>query len=81
LDAAGIDWLRAVFDTARLFGFWGLQLENHSWPADAIFEHPHGLAWFIRGGQVAALGRDMAQMEDGRVLTKLTKLKQRTRIA
>jgi hypothetical protein len=65
-------WEAAIFDAAALFGDWGALLVEYGWAPNDLFAVPHhdrqgGLAWFIKGSPVVALGRQMAQTQDGRI--------------
>jgi hypothetical protein len=63
----GAAWEQAMYDTARLFGDFGIELERLAWKPDDLFVLPHGLVWFIHGNYCAAIGATMAQMADGRI--------------
>jgi hypothetical protein len=65
-------WEAAKYDAALLFGDFGRLLDDYKWTPGDLFDVPHdgkhgGLAWFIRGSPVVAIGRDMAQTQDGRI--------------
>jgi hypothetical protein len=64
-------WQTAIFDGATLFGDFGKLIDNR-WTAGDLFDVPHdgntgGLIWFIKGSPVVAIGRSMAQRQDGRI--------------
>jgi hypothetical protein len=67
-----IVWQAAISDAADLFSHWGLQLIALGFTPGDLFDGPHsgkeaGLAWFMRGSPVVALGKGMAQLRDGRI--------------
>src|SRR5579884_2949403 len=60
---------------AAWFGTWGLQLVTLGFTPADIFDIPHsgkpgGLAWFMRGSPVMALGPSFAKLQDGRMCRK-----------
>jgi hypothetical protein len=68
-------WRAAISDAAGLFGTWGLQLVTLGFTPADIFDIPHsgkpgGLAWFMRGSPVMALGPGFAKLQDGRMCRK-----------
>jgi hypothetical protein len=59
-------------DAADLFSYWGLQLVSLGFTPGDVFDVPRhdkpgGLAWFVNGSPVMALGKGMAQLQDGRI--------------
>jgi hypothetical protein len=60
-------WETAMYDAARLFGDFGVELERLAWKPDDLFGLPHGLVWFIKGNYAAAIGATMAQLGNGRI--------------
>jgi hypothetical protein len=54
--AAPWQWETAIFDIRNLFGEWGAELLRLSWQPNDIFDRWHGLAWFLRGQHVTAIG-------------------------
>jgi hypothetical protein len=65
-------WEAAIYDAALLFGDFGQLLDEYRWRPGDIFDVPQdgkqgGLVWFIKGSPVLALGRQMAQTQDGRI--------------
>ena len=60
-------WETAMYDAARLFGDFGIELERLAWKPDDLFDLPHGLVWFIKGNYAAAIGATTAQIGDGRI--------------
>jgi hypothetical protein len=67
----------AIYDAALLFGDFGQLLDEYRWPPGDIFDVPQdgkqgGLVWFIKGSPVVALGRQMAQTQDGRIWRRAT---------
>jgi len=60
-------WEIAMYDAARLFGDFGIELERLAWKPDDLFGLPHGVVWFIKGNYVAAIGATMAQLGNGRI--------------
>jgi hypothetical protein len=65
-------WEAAIYDGALLFGDFGQLLDEYRWPPGSLFDVPRGsqqggLVWFIKGSPVTAIGRDMAQTQDGRI--------------
>ena len=65
-------WEAAIFDAATLFGDFGKLLEDYRWTPGNLFDVPYdgkqgGLAWFIKGSPVVAIGRAMVQCQDGRI--------------
>jgi hypothetical protein len=65
-------WEQAAFDAASLFGMWGTQLTALGFMPGDMLDVPRdgkqvGLAWFMRGSPVMALGKGMAQLQDGRI--------------
>jgi hypothetical protein len=67
-------WSAAIFGTADLFGWWSAELDRLHWPAAAIIAIPHdgkaGLAWFLNGEHVVALGPERAFLQDGRIFDR-----------
>jgi hypothetical protein len=53
-------WAAAIFGCRfgcrDLFGEWGAELLRLNWQPENIFDRWHGLAWFLNGGGVAAIG-------------------------
>jgi hypothetical protein len=74
----GVDvyaWEAAIYDGAALFGDFGKLLDDYRWTPNDLFAvprdgRPGGLAWFIKGSPVTALGRVIAQTQDGRIFHK-----------
>jgi hypothetical protein len=67
-----IIWQAAISDAADLFSYWGLQLVSLGFTPGDVFDvpshdKPGGLAWFVNGSPVMALGKGMAQLQDGRI--------------
>jgi hypothetical protein len=67
-----IVWQAAIFDAATLFGEFGKLVDEYRWTPGDLFDVPHddthgGLVWFIKGSPVVAIGRAMAQTQDGRI--------------
>jgi hypothetical protein len=60
-------WETAMYDTARLFGDFGIELERLAWQPGDLFDVPHGLVWFIKGNYAAAIGATMVQLANGRI--------------
>jgi hypothetical protein len=60
-------WETAMYDAARLFGDFGIELERLAWKPDDLFGMPHGVVWFIKGNYAAAIGATMAQLGNGRI--------------
>ena len=60
-------WETAMYDAARLFGDFGIELERLAWKPDDLFGLPNGLVWFIKGKYVATIGATMAQLSDDRI--------------
>jgi len=65
-------WEAAIYDAALLFGDFGSLLDEYRWTPGDLFDVPHddgpgGLSWFIKGSPVVAIGRSMAQCQDGRI--------------
>jgi putative DNA primase/helicase len=56
-----------MYDAARLFGDFGLELERLAWKPDDLFGLRHGLVWFIKGNYAAAIGATMVQLGNGRI--------------
>ncbi len=59
-------WQQSIEDAELLLDQWGERLAEFEWPADAIFG-PDGLAWFLRGEKVQAVGPDHAITASDRV--------------
>jgi hypothetical protein len=51
-----------MYDAARLFGDFGLELKRLAWQPGDLFDVPHGVVWFIKGNYAAAIGATMAQL-------------------
>ncbi len=69
-SAKPIVWEAAIYDAATLFGDFGTLLVEYGWTPADLFDVPRdggGLAWFIKGNPVVAIGRAMAQLQDGRI--------------
>jgi hypothetical protein len=65
-------WQAAAYVAATLFGMWGTQLTALGFMPGDMLDIPRdgkegGLAWFMRGTPVMALGKGMAQLRDGRI--------------
>jgi hypothetical protein len=60
-------WETAMYDAARLFGDFGIELERLAWKPADLFGMPHGLVWFIKGNYAAAIGATMVQLGSGRI--------------
>jgi hypothetical protein len=60
-------WTAAIFDSRNLFGEWGAELLRLDWQPSAIFDRWQGLAWFLKGSPVTALGPRHAFLHDGRI--------------
>jgi hypothetical protein len=61
-------WETAIYDSAALFGTWGVELNRLRWTPGNLFDVPHdgrqgGLAWFLHGEHVVALGPGRAFTE------------------
>jgi hypothetical protein len=70
-----IVWQAAIFDAALLFGDFGKLIDEHHWLSNDLFAVPYddvqgGLVWFIKGSPIVAIGRHMAQSQDGRIWRK-----------
>jgi hypothetical protein len=63
-------WEAAIYDAALLFGDFGSLLDHYRWVPGDLFDLPGGLVWFIKGSPVVAIGRSMAQTQDGRIWRK-----------
>jgi hypothetical protein len=63
-------WAEAISSCRDLFGEWGAELLRLNWPAKDIFDRWHGLAWFLRGQHVTAIGARHAFLEDGRIFER-----------
>jgi hypothetical protein len=59
-------WETAVYDCALLFGDFGKLIDEYRWQPEDLFGQA-GLVWFIAGHPVVAIGKAMAQTQDGRV--------------
>jgi len=71
-DVTPYVWQGAIFDAAGLFGDFGALIDEYRWAPIDLFDVPHdgrpgGLIWFIKGSPVIAIGRGMAQCQDGRI--------------
>jgi hypothetical protein len=69
-------WEAAIYDGADLFGWWGAELDRFHWPPGDLFDVPYdgrrgGLAWFIRGDPVVALGPAKAFTQARRVFERM----------
>jgi hypothetical protein len=64
-------WEAAIYDAALLFGDFGSLLDEYRWTPGDLFDVPGGLNWFIKGSPVVAIGRSMAQCQDGRIWKRL----------
>ncbi len=62
-----IIWEAAIYDAPTLFGDFGKLIDEYRWTPGALFDVPGGLIWFIHGSPVVAIGRNMAQCQDGRI--------------
>jgi hypothetical protein len=56
-------WETAMYDAARLFRDFGIELERLAWKPDDLFGLPHGLVWFIKGNYAAAIGATRKDFE------------------
>jgi hypothetical protein len=56
-----------MYDAARLFGDFGIELKRLAWKPDDLFALPHGVVWFMKGNYVAALGATMVQLGNGHI--------------
>jgi hypothetical protein len=70
-----IEWEMAIYDSAALFAIWGAELDRLHWTPGDLFDVPHdgkqgGLAWFLRGEHVLALGPKRAFTETGRIFDR-----------
>jgi hypothetical protein len=68
--ATDAQWAETIFSCRDLFGEWGAELLRLNWPAKDIFDRWHGLAWFLRGQHVTAIGARHAFLEDGRIFER-----------
>jgi hypothetical protein len=71
-NASPFVWQAAIFDATTLFGDFGRLIDEHRWAPGDLFDVPYdgtlgGLIWFIKGSPVVAIGRAMAQCQDGRI--------------
>lgn len=69
LASAGA-WQRAIEDAGLLLDHWGDRLAEYEWPAAAIFG-PEGLAWFVQGDGIRAVGPEHAITATDRVYDRL----------
>jgi hypothetical protein len=65
-------WEESIYDMAILFVDFGSRLVKLGWTAGDLFDVPHddkqgGIAWFIKGSPVVALGKTMVSTADGRI--------------
>lgn len=60
-------WETAMYDAARLFGDFGIELERLGWKPDDLFGAPDGLIWFIKGNYAVCIGSTMAQLGNNRI--------------
>jgi hypothetical protein len=63
-------WLEAICGCRDLFGEWGAELLHLNWQPENIFDRWHGLAWFLKGGAVTAIGPYHAFLQDGRIFER-----------
>jgi hypothetical protein len=68
--AAPWQWDVAIFSCRDLFGEWGAELLRLDWKPEDLFDRWHGLAWFLRGQHVTAIGARRAFLEDGRIFER-----------
>jgi hypothetical protein len=68
--AAPLQWEMAIFSLRDLFAEWGAELCRLNWRPEDIFDRWHGIAWFLRGQHVTAVGPRHAFLEDGRVFER-----------
>jgi hypothetical protein len=68
--AAPWQWDVAIFDCRDLLGDWGAELCRLDWRPENIFDRWKGLAWFLKGRRVTAIGPRHAFLEDGRVFER-----------
>jgi hypothetical protein len=71
-DANPVACQAAATDAADVFSYWGIQLRPLGFVPRDLFDVPRdgkqgGLAWFMKGSPVMALGKGMAQFQDGRI--------------
>jgi hypothetical protein len=69
--ATEYQWAETIFSCRDLFAEWGAELLRLGWQQSDIFDRWHGLAWFLKGKAVTALGVRHAFIEDGRVFEKV----------
>jgi hypothetical protein len=60
----------AIFGCRDLFGEWGAELLRLDWRAEDIFDRWRGLAWFLKGTSVMAIGPCHAFLHDGRIFER-----------
>jgi hypothetical protein len=60
-------WETAMYDAARLFGDFGIELERLAWSPDDLFGMPHGVVWFVKGNYIAAIGSATVELTNGRM--------------
>ena len=66
-------WAAAICDCRTLFGEWGAELLRLNWQSKDIFDRWQGLAWYLKGGAVTALGPCHAFLQDGRIFERRRK--------
>lgn len=68
--AAPGQWEMAIFSTRDLFAEWGAELLRLNWQPNDIFDRWQGVAWYLQGKHVTALGVRHAFLEDGRIFER-----------
>ncbi len=70
-------WRRAIDDAGRFLDQWASLALEYGWTAGDLFDVPRdgrsGLAWFLRGAEVRALGPQHAALVDGRDYDRVTR--------
>jgi hypothetical protein len=71
--ATEYQWAAAIFGCRDLFGEWGAELVRLNWQPDDIFGRWQGIAWYLKGSAVTAIGPHHAFLQDGRIFERRRK--------
>ncbi len=76
LTVSDADWRQAINDAGLFLDEWGALAAEFQWKAVDLFDVPRdgrlgGLAWFLEGEAVRALGPEHVRLSDGRVFDRL----------
>jgi hypothetical protein len=71
---SGVDgwtWWAAAFDAASTLSFWGMELARLGWTSADLFAAPDGLAWWLKGDSIAAIGPRRVFTKSGRMFERV----------